>query len=352
MRFKPILTGLAGLAAGSVLAASGYALADTSIGTLSLGNLSLSPGSALNVACPNNLSNTWAQGPRARQGAVHPTRPQRQPPRRLPPPQTRRRRPRLFLPQRRLFRPQRRRRRRQAVAIAPTPTSRPARPLERTTLTPTTATSTGGSTMMRGAGARARRRSTCATSRAGTPCRTRPTTRARIETYPNTEYDVGGREASTYPSTKAISRVQLDHLHLQRGVPDDGRQFRRRIRLVDRRLDQRDDDLEPVGRDAGLLGTVRRAGTRPGRLRITPIATTLDGVSYHALNLGGEVIFFRRHPGGVRVRRHPRRVRLRGGAGVGGGHRRLPTQLEYGVEIGATTGAQTFASQHRCCNLS
>ncbi len=63
MRFKPIAAGLVGLAAAALLAAGGFALADTNSGTRSLGARSLNPASSFNLACPNYLTNVgvWRQ---------------------------------------------------------------------------------------------------------------------------------------------------------------------------------------------------------------------------------------------------------------------------------------------------
>ena len=173
----------------------------------------------------------------------------------------------------------------------------------------------------------------------------------QVETYPNTEYDVGGREASTYPSTKAISAYSSITSTFSEAFPTTGDSF-------DAGYDLWTDDWtnetmiwNQWGGTQDYWGQCAEPGPDQGDCGITPIATTLDGVSYHALNLGGEVIFFRDTQvasGSVDILAAFDFEVAQGWAAATD----APTQLEYGVEICATTGAQTFPLTGLSFNLS
>ena len=119
-------------------------------------------------------------------------RPRHLPPRHLPP---------RHLPPRRLP-PRRQRPYRPAVAVghARTRRFRRARPPAPRAWT---ALARGGLTTTPGRGRTARRPSTCATSPAGTPCRT--STPGQVETYPNSEYDIAAATTGCRPKPPSTS---------------------------------------------------------------------------------------------------------------------------------------------------
>jgi hypothetical protein len=359
MRFKPILTGLAGLVVGCVLAATGYALADTTTGSGSLGNLSLSPGGSLSVACPNNLANTGA-GPTSETVNCAPDATT-------------------------------------TTTVAPTTTTTVA-PTTTTTVAPTTTTTTTvpptttTTTTATQPSADLCINPSFSTSQATGTENTDPgdgsqywwvdndawsgsagpqtlyvcnqsswyavsdqtNNGGQVETYPNTEYDVGGRED---PSTKPISAYNSITSTFSEAFPTTGDSF-------DAGYDLWTDDWtnetmiwNQWGGTQDYWGQCAEPGpdqndcVGSGGALSDSVATTLDGVPYHVLNLGGEVIFFRDNQvasGSVDLLAAFNFEVSQGWATASD----VPTQLEYGVEICSTTGSQTFPLTGLSFNLS
>jgi hypothetical protein len=360
MKFKPILTGLAGLVAGSVLAATGYAIADPSPGGLSLGNLSLSPGGSLSVACPNNLSNTGA-GPTSETVNCAPDATTTT----TGAPVT-------------------------TSTVAPTTTTTTVPPTTTTTTAaPTTTTTTTTTTQPSGGNCT---NPSFSTSEATGTDNTDPgdgsqfwwvdndawsgsagpqtmsvcnqsswyavsdqtNNGGQVETYPNTEYDVGGRAD---PSTKPISAYNSITSTFSEAFPVIGDSF-------DAGYDLWTDDWtnetmiwNQWGGTQNYWGQCAEPGPNQndcvgsGGAVSDSVATTLDGVPYHVLNLGGEIIFFR----DTQVASGSVDLLAAFNVEVSQGWAKasdVPTQLEYGVEICSTIGSQTFPLTGLSFNLS
>lgn len=155
-----------------------------------------------------------------------------------------------------------------------------------------------------------------------------PNVQGQVETYPNTEYDIGGRNNSTYPSTRPISDYNSISSSFSEAYPSAG--------SWDGAY-----DLWLNNWSTEIMIWNQWAGTQsywPGQ---ATTALTLDGVPYHFLNNGGELMFFRDTPvasGSVDILAALQWLVSQGIVQSTD----APTQLEYGVEVCSTVGSETF----------
>jgi len=162
-----------------------------------------------------------------------------------------------------------------------------------------------------------------------------PNIGGQVETYPNTEYDVGGRAVGT---TTPISGWNSITSKFSETFPSQG------------------------GWDAAYDLWLNNWGTEimiwnqwagaqsywPGQ---ASTAVTLGGVPYHFLNNGGELMFFRDaqvSSGSVDILAALKWLASHGFVSASD----VPTQLEYGVEICYTSGTETFPLTGLTFNLS
>ena len=145
-----------------------------------------------------------------------------------------------------------------------------------------------------------------------------------VETYPNTEYDVGGRST---PSTKTIDQYQSITSTYNESFPTDG--------SMDAAYDLW---LNNWGTEIMVWNEVHGDNTY-WLSQGTPV--TVGGTPYLFVNLSDEFIFIKQQQdkaGSVdllSVFKYLESQSLVKGTDV-------PTQLEYGVEISATNGSETF----------
>ncbi len=186
----------------------------------------------------------------------------------------------------------------------------------------------------------------------------------QVETYPNTEYDVGGRDNGT---TKPLSAYGSITSTFNEAFPTTGTSFDAAYDLwtnnwsdetmIWNQWDGTDDYwgqcAEPGANQNDCVGA--------GGAEKDSVALTLDGVAYHFLALGSgctpatesncEYIFFRDSQvssGSVDILAAYNWEVANGYAASSD----VPTQLEYGAEVIATTGAQTFPLNGLTFNLS
>jgi hypothetical protein len=146
----------------------------------------------------------------------------------------------------------------------------------------------------------------------------------QVETYPNTEYDVNGREGQ-YPSTKPISGYNSITSTFAEGFPTYGNWDA----SYDLWLNNWSTEIMIWNQWAGAQGYW------PG---IATISLTLGGVGYKFYDNGGELMFFR----DTQVASGSVDILAAFNWLVGKGYVNAsdaPTQLEYGVEICATANA-------------
>jgi hypothetical protein len=146
-----------------------------------------------------------------------------------------------------------------------------------------------------------------------------------VETYPDTEYDVGGRSSQ---STKSITAWNSITSTFSENYPSAG--------IWDAAYDLWTDNWK----NETMIWN-QWAGAQsywPGK---ATIAVTLDGVPYHFLANGSELMFFR----DTQVTSGSADILAAYQWEVANGYAKatdIPTQLEYGVEICATVGTETF----------
>ena len=146
-----------------------------------------------------------------------------------------------------------------------------------------------------------------------------------VETYPNTEYDVGGRNT---PSTKTISKYQSIVSTFSEADPPGGG------------WDAAYDLWTNNWTNETMIWN-QWAGSQsywPGQAKI---ALKLDGVPYHFYANGNELMFFRdtqTASGSVDILAALRWEVAHGYAKSTD----VPTQLQYGVEVCYTNGSETF----------
>ena len=174
----------------------------------------------------------------------------------------------------------------------------------------------------------------CATSPAGTRCLTSPTT-GQVETYPNTEYDVGGRANGV--STKPISAYNSITSTFSENFPSAGSWDA----AYDMWTNNWGTETMIWNADLGTQTFWNTQGT----------AITIDGVGYQFINNGGEYIFIMQNQessGSVNILAVYQWEVANGYANASD----AITQLEYGVEVCATNGTETFPLTGLTFNLS
>lgn len=184
----------------------------------------------------------------------------------------------------------------------------------------------------------------------------------QVETYPNTEYDVNGRDAGTggnpgtYPSTKPISAYNSITSTFAEQFPTTGDSI---DPAYDIWLNNFGTELmfwnEYTGTQT-FWSQCAEPGPNQNDCGDYVGATTLAGVGYHVLDLGGEIIFIRDvqvKSGSLDILAALNYLVSRGAtAKTVVKASDAPTQIEYGVEICATTGTQTFPLTGFTVNLS
>jgi hypothetical protein len=173
----------------------------------------------------------------------------------------------------------------------------------------------------------------------------------QVETYPNTEYDVCGRNNSCYPSTKPLSAYSSITSTFSEAFPTTGDS-------IDAAYDLWTNNWGgPGGHEIMIWNEVTGTQTywsncvKANNCGHPVTSFTVGGVAYHAVNLGGELIAIR----DVQVKSGTADLKGVMNAFVTAGwmsSSEAPTQLEYGVEICSTTGAQTFPLTGLTFNLS
>jgi hypothetical protein len=146
-----------------------------------------------------------------------------------------------------------------------------------------------------------------------------------VETYPDTEYDVGGR---ANPSTETIAQFASITSTFAEDFPASGAWDA----AYDLWLNNWGTEIMIWNEWAGGQGYWPAQAT---------IALTLDGVHYHFYDNGGELMFFR----DTQVKSGSVDILAAFNWLVSQGlvmSTDVPTQLEYGVEVCSTSGAETF----------
>jgi hypothetical protein len=162
-----------------------------------------------------------------------------------------------------------------------------------------------------------------------------PNNGGQVETYPNTEYDVGGRES---PSTKPISGWNSITSTFSEAYPSAGG--------WDAAY-----DLWLNNWSTEIMIWNQWAGSQSFWPNKATISLTLDGVGYKFINNGGELMFFRDtqvSSGSVDILAAFNWLVSQGIVKATD----VPTQLEYGVEVCYTSGAETFPMTGLSFNLS
>lgn len=152
-----------------------------------------------------------------------------------------------------------------------------------------------------------------------------PNNGGAVETYPNTEYDVGGRD---HGSTTPISRWHSMRSSFSEAFPSAGGWDA----AFDLWLDDWHTEIMIWNQWAGAQSVWPSRATTAVRLR---------GVAYHFYDDGGELMFFRDRQvsaGSVDILAAFRWLASRGLVKFSD----VPTQLEYGVEVCYTSGVETF----------
>lgn len=176
----------------------------------------------------------------------------------------------------------------------------------------------------------------------------------QVETYPDTEYDVGGRDN---PSTKPISGWNSISSTFSEAYPTTGTSFDAAYDLWtdnwtnETMIWNQWDGTDDYWGQCAEPGTDQNDCVGSGGAEKDSVAVTLGGVAYHFLALGSncspsteancEYIFFRDSQvasGSVNILAAWQWEVANGYASASD----VPTQLCYGVEIIATTGTQTF----------
>jgi hypothetical protein len=147
----------------------------------------------------------------------------------------------------------------------------------------------------------------------------------QVETYPDTEYDVGGRNSL---STKTIAQYNSITSTFAETFPSAGSWDA----AYDLWLNNWGTEIMIWNEWSGAQAFWPEQSTQ---------ALTLDGVPYHFYNNGGELMFFRDttvKSGSVNILAAMNWLVSQGLVKSTD----VPTQLEYGVEVCSTTGAETF----------
>lgn len=147
----------------------------------------------------------------------------------------------------------------------------------------------------------------------------------QVETYPDTEYDVGGRDN---PSTKTISQWNSISGTFAEDFPSAGSW-------------DAGYDLWTNNWTNETMIWNQWAGSQDYWYQQATTTVSLDGVPYKFIDNGGELIFMREN----QVQSGSVDILAAWQWEVANGYAKasdVPTQMEYGVEICATTGAETF----------
>jgi hypothetical protein len=162
-----------------------------------------------------------------------------------------------------------------------------------------------------------------------------PNVGGQVETYPDTEYDVGGRNSM---STKPISAYNSITSTFSEAYPSAGDWDG----AYDLWLNNWSTEIMIWNQWAGANGYWPQQATT---------TLTLDGVPYSFYNNGGELMFFRQtqvSSGSVDILAALQWLVSQGLVNASD----VPTQLEYGVEISDTSGTETFPMTGLTFNLS
>ena len=174
----------------------------------------------------------------------------------------------------------------------------------------------------------------------------------QVETYPNTEYDVGGRNNPGYPSTKPISAYTSITSTFDESFPTTGNSIDSAYDLWTNNWSNETMIWNQyTGTQTYWSNCAANPATSVANCGYQSYAVNLGAVPYHVLNLGGEVIFFRDTQvaaGSVDLLAAFNVEVIMGWAKSTD----APTQLEYGVEICSTPGPQTFPLNNITFNLS
>ncbi len=158
----------------------------------------------------------------------------------------------------------------------------------------------------------------------------------QVETYPDTEYDVGGRNNGT--PTKTIAQYKSIASTFSEDFPSAGSWDA----AYDLWLNNWSTEIMIWNEWTGTQLYWPPAGAQ---------AVTLDGVPYHFYNNGGELMFFRDamvKSGSVDILAAMNWLVSQGLVQSTD----VPTQLEYGVEIVSTSGSDTFPLTGLTFNLN
>ena len=336
MRPKPIL---AGVVAVALLAAGGFALVDANSGTPSLGTHSLGRASSLNLACPNYLrsigSGATSKAATCAPDATTTT---------------------TSAPTTTTTVPQ-------APTTTPRPTPTTTAPAATAAPPVASATAPGGGNCTNPSFSTSDAMGADNTDPSGNQywwvdndawsgshgpqtlnvCNqaswyavsNQPDVGGQVETYANTEYDVGGRSAG---STTPISGWNSITSTYSEAFPPAG--------AWDAAY-----DLWLNNWSTEIMIWNQWAGAQSYWPSQATTALTLDGVPYHFYNNGGELMFFRdaeTSSGSVDILAALQWLVSEGLVKSTD----VPTQLEYGVEVCSTTGAETFPLTGLSFNLS
>ena len=201
-----------------------------------------------------------------------------------------------------------------------------------------------------------------------------------VETYPDTEYDIGGRSCTAADNgnpctTTPISGYRTIGSTFSESYPTTGDSFDAAYDLWLNNWSTETMIWNQWGGDQNFWGQCAEPGpdqndcVGPGGAQADSLAVTLNGVAYHFLALGPhtasgtpipcsaanesqcEYIFFRDNQvasGSVDILAAYNWMVSQGFISAGS----VPTQLQYGVEIVATSGTQTFPMNGLTFNIS
>jgi hypothetical protein len=171
-----------------------------------------------------------------------------------------------------------------------------------------------------------------------------------VETYPDTEYDVGGRARADAVADPSISAYSSITSTFSEEFPTSGDSFDAAYDLWTNDWSNETMIWNQWGGTQDYWGDCALPGPDQNDCGYISYPVTLDGVAYNALNLSREVIFFRDTQvasGSVDILGAFKFEVSQGWAKASD----APTQLEYGVEISFTNGTQTFPMTGLTFNL-
>jgi hypothetical protein len=152
-----------------------------------------------------------------------------------------------------------------------------------------------------------------------------PDVQGQVQTYPDTEFDVGGRDT---PSTKTIGQYNSITSKFSENFPSAGSWDA----AYDLWLNNWGTEIMIWNQWAGGQGFWPQQSTQ---------SLTLDGVAYHFVKNGTELMFFRDNQvksGSVDILAAMKWLVSQNLVKSSD----VPTQLEYGVEICSTNGSESF----------